>query len=44
MLRHDRLHPLSQTHVAELYSVAKRGWSSVSTESVGSTMRVTALF
>jgi hypothetical protein len=43
MLRHDRLHPLSQTHVAELYSVATGGGSNVGTERVSSTVWITAL-
>ena len=43
MLRHDRLHPLSQPHAAELCSVANGGGSNVGTERVSSTAWITAL-
>ena len=43
MLRHDRLHPLSQTHAARLYSEANGGGSSVGAERVSSTVWITAL-
>jgi hypothetical protein len=43
MLRHDRLHPLSPTHAAELYSVANGGGSNVGTERVSGTVWITAL-
>lgn len=43
MLRHDCLLPLSQTHAAELHSVASGGGSNVGTGTLSSAVWISAL-